>query len=311
MIIKPGTDRDNLMHNAYASDEALAVRQRTHDLYSSPKINFPEWVLNRIAWRGDEQVLDVGTGSGLYFEAIQSRIPNGRLIGADLSFGMVQRAAQQPLAAQVGLINSDVQALPFANHSFDVVLANHMLFHVPDINQALTELRRVLKPEGILIAATNARYNGNNDFNMGEFDNLIGRGCQGLGMRRSEIETLMERIHQSTGEFTIENGPSLLSHHFFAVQRSDLPGTLIFPEAQPAVDYVNSMRALREPFLPDTIPWSALILAIKSWLESRMTFSSYLAVPKLSGVLVATNGGGFALDYINRLHASEANTNGH
>ena len=304
MIIKPGTDRDNLMHNAYASDEALVVRQRTHDLYTSPRINFPEWVLNRIAWRGDEQVLDVGMGSGLYFEAIQARIPNGRLIGADLSLGMVQHAAHLSSASHVGLANTDVQALPFPDHFFDVVLANHMLYHIPNINQALTELRRVLKPEGLLIAATNARYNGNNDFNMGEFDNLIGRGCQGLGMRRSEIETLMETIHQSTGEFTLENAPGILSHHFFAVQRSDLPGTLIFPEAQPAVDYVNSMRALREPFLPASIPWSALILAIKSWLESRMTFSSYLAVPKLSGVLVATNRGGFVHDYAQRLYGA-------
>ena len=48
MIIKPGTDRDTLMHKAYASDEALVVRQRTHDLYSSPKVNFAEWVLKEI-----------------------------------------------------------------------------------------------------------------------------------------------------------------------------------------------------------------------------------------------------------------------
>ena len=306
MIIKPGTDRDTLMHKAYASDEALAVRQRTHDLYTNPKVNFQDWVLNRIVWRGDEQVLDVGTGPGMYFEAVQARIPNGRIVGADLSLGMIQRAAQQPGAAQIGLTNADVQMLPFADQTFDVVLASHMLSHVPDIDQALIELRRVLKPAGILIAATNARYNGTNDFNMGEFDNLIGRGCQGLGMRRSDIETLLENIHQSTGAFSLENGPSILSHHFFAVQRSDLPGTLIFPEAQPAVDYVNSLRALREPFLPASIPWSSLIQAIKSWLESRMTFSSYLAVPKLSGVLVATNGGGFAQDYINRLQTSEA-----
>lgn len=305
MITKPGTDRDNLMHNAYASDEPLAIRQRTHDLYSNPKVNFPDWVLDRIAWRGNETVLDVGMGSGLYFDNVQARIPSGRLIGADLSLGMIRRVGAQRPGAAVPLVNTDIQALPFPDHSFDVVMANHMLYHVPDIHRALAELQRVLKPNGLLIAAANARYNGNNDFNMGEFDNLIGRGCQALGVRRGDIEALMESIHQSTGTFTLENGTRLLAQYFTAVQRSDLPGTLIFPEAQPVIDYVNSMRALRESFLPPSITWSALMTSIKSWLESRMTFSSYLAVPKLSGVLVATNGGGFAADYLQRLRGSE------
>ena len=89
----PGTDRTILTQKAYATDEAYTTRKRTHDMYSIPKIDFPEWVLDRVTWRGDEIVLDIGCGPGSYFDVLSSRIPEGRLIAGDLSYGMVQKAA--------------------------------------------------------------------------------------------------------------------------------------------------------------------------------------------------------------------------
>src|SRR5262245_8237900 len=153
----PGTDRHILTHKAYATDEAYATRKRTHDMYSIPKIDFPEWVLDRVAWRGDEIVLDIGAGPGSYFDVLTARIPDGRLIAGDLSFGMVQKASQHPKADM--LLNGDAQTLPFPAGVFDVVLANHMLFHVPDIDKALFEIHRVLKPDGTVLAATNSQFN--------------------------------------------------------------------------------------------------------------------------------------------------------
>jgi SAM-dependent methyltransferase len=49
----------------------------------------------------------------------------------------------------------DVQALPFATDTFDVVIANHMLYHVPDPDDAVTELARVVRPDGVALVATN------------------------------------------------------------------------------------------------------------------------------------------------------------
>ena len=53
----------------------------------------------------------------------------------------------------------DAQALPFADGSFDSVIANHMLYHVPDRQKTYAEVRRVLKPEGRFYAATMSRDN--------------------------------------------------------------------------------------------------------------------------------------------------------
>src|SRR5437762_8525709 len=119
MTYFPGTDRDTLTQKVYVTDEMLAIRQRTHELYSVPKINFAEWVLDRITWRGDEQVLDIGAGPGTYFDLVKARIPNGHLVAGDLSLGMARKAGQRPEAGLV--VNSDTQSLPFPTGGFDVV----------------------------------------------------------------------------------------------------------------------------------------------------------------------------------------------
>ena len=71
------TDHHVITQRAYATDEHLAVRIRTHELYTRPEIDFPAWVLDKIPWRGDERVLDVGAGSGNYFDLVQARVPHG------------------------------------------------------------------------------------------------------------------------------------------------------------------------------------------------------------------------------------------
>src|SRR5579871_892322 len=108
MSQSPGTDRNVLTKKAYANDEMLAIRQRTHDLYSMPKLDYSSWVLDRIEWRGDELVLDIGTGPGTYFDPLLPRIPHGRLIAGDLSMGMARKAAHHA-GSKGQIFNGDAQ----------------------------------------------------------------------------------------------------------------------------------------------------------------------------------------------------------
>jgi SAM-dependent methyltransferase len=285
----PGTDRDILMHQAYATDEMLLVRQRTHELYSIPKINFAEWVLDRIVWQGNEHVLDVGSGPGTYFDLVRGHIPNGELVAGDLSYGMTRIAQQHPEAGQV--LNLDAQSLPFATASFDVVLANHMLYHIPDLDRALSEIRRVLRPTGCIIAATNSQ------FNLPEFEQLIRRTYGLLGAVGPDIQPMRPTAHN----FHLEDGAMKLSHHFYAVARFDLPGAFIFPAVQPAVDYINSTRAIREPQLPQRVSWDDFINVMGDQIQRLINHFGELIVNKLSGALIGTDGGAFARDYTERL----------
>ena len=79
---------------------------------------------------------------------------------SDFSPGMVGAAKESlsNLGAEFAFVVCDeIQEIPFGVHEFDVVIANHMLYHVPDRRMAFAEIRRVLKPGGRLYAAANGK----------------------------------------------------------------------------------------------------------------------------------------------------------
>jgi ubiquinone/menaquinone biosynthesis C-methylase UbiE len=289
----PLANRDILVNEAYATDENLAIRYQTHDLYSRPKIDFKRWVMEAINWRGDEWVLDIGSGSGSYFELVKECAPNGRHVAGDLSIGMVRQAHQNPQGEGFELANFNAQHLPFRDDTFDVVLANHMLYHVPEVETALAEISRVLKPIGCLIAATNSLDT------MPEIDTLARRACTLLGYPRQEFRT-------SHSSFALENGPVMLAHHFRAVARHDLPSAFHFPDVGPVIAYLNSMRALRASQLPGDLSWEEFMNVMEKQITRLIRHFGELQVHKLAGVLVATNGGGFAEQYLRQLDLSQA-----
>jgi SAM-dependent methyltransferase len=278
------TERDMLTKGAYATDEHLVVRYRTHELYSQPPIDFPKWVVDTLVWRGDERVLDAGSGPGLYFDLIRQRVPRGRLVAGDLSFGMVRQAR----TVHDAVLNLDAQDLPFADHTFDIVLANHMLYHVSDITHTLAEIRRVLRSDGCLIAATNSADT------MPEFDTLARRACTLLGYPK-------QRFRPSHVKFSLENGLVMLARHFRAVARYDLPSSFHFTEVEPVLAYLNSLQPLRSFELPEEVSWHDFMDVMEKQITRLIRHFGELQVHKLAGVLVGTNGGGFAARYLHQL----------
>jgi len=287
LIQHPGTDREVLTKLAYATDTDLATRQRIHREYSVPQTDLSRWVAARLNWRGNERVLDVGSGQGMYRQAIMARAPQGMYIAGDLSLGMV-RSLHSANASDLAL-NMDVQTLPFPDESFDVVMANHMLYHVPDIDKALNEIRRVLKPDGMLVAATNS------ELDQHEFDQIMRRVYTLSGAAPNEIDKALVHI---SAPFQLENGTRRLAQHFSAVVRFDLPGAFIFPNKQPVIEYFSSMRALLEPNLPAKVSWNDFINKLGEQVGRLIVhFGGELVVNKLVGVLIATESGGFIRQY--------------
>ncbi len=282
------TDHNVITQRAYATDEHLAVRIRMHAQFTRPEIDFPAWVLDKIPWRGDEHVLDVGAGSGNYFALASDRVPNGKIVAGDLSLGMAVRARQHPRAAQIPIMGLDAQYLPFADNSFDVVLANHMLYHMTSIRQALNEIVRVLRPGGCMVAATNS------EDTLEEFDTLARRACTLLGYPR-------QHFRQAHANFSLENGTGMLARHFRAVARYDIPSTLHFPTVDPVLEFLNSVRPLGVFQLPKDVAWDDFIEVIDKQIRRLIRRDGELRVHKLAGALIGTNGGGFADGYLVQL----------
>lgn len=121
-------------------------------------------LLALVPWRGDEQVLDVGTGRGLLLVGAAKRVPTGHVTGIDiwnaedLSGNSVENAYANAETAGVrsrtDIINADARAMPFEDASFDVVLSNLCLHNIPDLvgrRQSCQEIARVLRPGGMAV----------------------------------------------------------------------------------------------------------------------------------------------------------------
>lgn len=122
----------------------------------------------------------------------------------------------------------DAQSIPFDENTFDVVIANHMLYHVPDIDKALTEISRVLKPDGFFYATTV----GNN--NMKEIADILHDYDPAIDFAMNSI----------TSAFGLESGELQLSKHFKSVKLLRYEDSLHITESKPLVDYILSSQGI-------------------------------------------------------------------
>ena len=186
------------------------------------------------------RVLEVGCGWGELAEWL-ARDTAAQVVAVDLSERMVELARARGVDAQVG----DVQELPFADGSFDVAVAAWMLYHVPDLDRGISELARVLRPGGILVAVTNSRYH------LLELRELVGSG-------------------PSTLSFNRENGEELLGRQFARVRREDVDGRLEFAHRGEVEEYVRASIAM-SPFVAN------LPAAIEEPFFARRASSVFIA----------------------------------
>jgi arsenite methyltransferase len=128
------------------------------------KLRFRDKVLDRISWRGDELVLDVGCGHGLMLIGAAKKLRSGKAIGVDIwqtedQAGNSAEATWKNVHLEgvddrVELKDADARKLPFEDNAFDVVLSSWALHNIYDETgrkTALREIARVLKPGGRLV----------------------------------------------------------------------------------------------------------------------------------------------------------------
>jgi SAM-dependent methyltransferase len=158
-----GGDQAYLRDEQYRDASRLTDRANLHQRYGTAAEPWPEWVVRRIDLRAGARVLDVGCGPGTLWAQTGVPVPGDvALTLCDLSPGMVAEAVARADGASryafVGGHPADLQALPFEDHTYDRVVANHMLYHLPDPPRGVAELARVVRPNGLVVAATNGRH---------------------------------------------------------------------------------------------------------------------------------------------------------
>ena len=197
----------------YASEMGLLGRRMAYDYASGP--NPLELTFDAIAGIRPQRVLEVGCGPGELAERVQAELA-ADVVAVDISPRMVELAQMRGVDARLG----DVQELPFGAAEFDCVVAAWMLYHVPDVRQALAELARVLEPGGFLVAVTNY------------LDHL------------QEARELIRAPSRTFSVFSGENAEQQLRDVFESVERQEASGEIRFPTRESVVEYVRASQGL-------------------------------------------------------------------
>ena len=213
------------LSDQYRDSSRLDVRFRLHRDFSTSQQPFTRWVFDKLDFTATISILDIGCGPGYLWVENRERIhPEGEIALIDRSFGMLVEAHKnlQDIELKVRWINGDAQVLPLDGCAFDVVVANHMLYHVKDRPGVLAEISRVTKPEGRLYAATNGRAH------LLEIRELI---------ERFQINSSIWTHHNA---FSLENGEEQLRGFFERVSCVRFDDSLALTEVEPIIAYIQS-----------------------------------------------------------------------
>ena len=223
-----GSSNDSVAVKAqYAVPKGLDIRLTFHEKYSVNRQGYGEWLVSHYDIRDGMTVLEIGCGTGSIWIGHEEIVSGcGKLILTDLSEGMLE-AAEKNLGERENMEyrKADIQRLPFMDESFDVVIANSMLYHVPDIEKGLREVRRVLKKGGVFYCATYGEHNFTD--------------------RLAQWFKLGGENFKPNHNFTMQNGKEKLSRSFEAVIPVFYEDSLHVTETEDLVEYLQSLASFK------------------------------------------------------------------
>ncbi len=257
------TDPQYLKTDQYRDSTNLDARVVIHQRFSTNSYGWFQWIFDTLTTLPEQAaILELGCGPGYLWRNCVHRIPSGwRITLSDLSPGMVDAAWRNLVVTgrNFKFEQIDAQSIPYPDESFDAVIANHMLYHVPDRPKAIGEIRRVLKRGGHLIATTVGQYHL---YEMSEW------------LRCAHLEKSFEEFSRS---FTLENGLEQLKEFFSEVKVIRYEDNLQVTEVEPILAYIRS--SIRASELSEEA-----ILEIRNELEEELKEKGNIFIRKDSGL---------------------------
>ena len=226
-----GMNTSEKVNDLYVNKDTLSARVNLHDKYSVNKYGWFNWVFDQYGLMENIKILEFGCGTGNIWVERKKQLPkNMQMILTDISPLMIEKTKKnlgesKNITYQV----MDIQNTPFEENTFDVIIANHMLYHVPNIPMALSEVKRILKDNGIFYTTT------------------IGENS--LKELQDIYRSYQDRVKfQYTNEciFTLENGKEILEKYFSQVGQKVYIDSLEVTDVNDLMDYVVSYNKIPE-----------------------------------------------------------------
>lgn len=255
---------ENSMLNQYKNASNISARIQLHSMYSQNKIGWFPWIYSKLGIKKGMRILELGCGDGMLWKG-RKLLEGVNVTMTDVSDGMLRDARRN-----IGSDNKsfsyylcDCNALPFEKESFDMVIANHVLFYSDDVEKACEEIKRVLKKGGTLIAGT---YGSNH---MKEISQLV-------SLYDDRIALSSNHLYERFGK---DNGAEILNNIFSRVIWEEYEDSLYVTEAEPLISYVLSCHGNQNQYIVDSYS------EFKSFVKKKTEGGFYIT--KEAGIFVA------------------------
>lgn len=230
------TNAENSIRSQYQNASNISARINLHNLYSHNKNHWFNWLYDNYNIHSDMKILEIGCGSGaLWTQNINKIPPDINIYLSDTSQGMIRdtRRAIGPNDRRFFFDSFDCENIPYNNETFDLVIANHVLFYCKDIDSALTEIDRVLKKGGRFICSTYGNKH------MHEIDKLV-------KSFDSRINLSSNKLYE---KFGLNNGKSFLLNHFNSIEMILYEDYLEVDQAEPLIEYILSCHGNQNEYI--------------------------------------------------------------
>ncbi len=262
------TNMEHAVVEQYKTSVNINARIELHQRFSHNPVPWFSWIAGQIPFEQMERILEVGCGNGQLWQQVEPEILAKKDIHVtDISSGMVEDAAE--ILRKSGRTNlvfetQDCQKLSYESHLFDGVIANHVLFYVKDIYEALAEIRRVLKKGGMFYCSTYGREH------MKEITLLV----QEFDPRIALSDVALYEL------FGLENGQKILEKVFGQVEKVMYEDYLLVDEAEPLLAYIMSCHGNQGEILGNRQQ------EFKRFLQRKLREKGKIRISKMAGMFV-------------------------
>ncbi len=261
------TNMEKCLVEQYKDAANINIRIGLHKKYTKNPIGWFQWLYGIMEPLNGKNILELGCGNGELWIANREKIPqDARICLSDISKGMIRDAEERfkMVPGHVSFEVFDCRQIPKPEESYDAVAANHVLFYLTNLDAALSQVQRILRPEGVFYCSTYGRDH------MKEISRLVKEFDSRITLSEVNLYDV----------FGLENGEEILKKHFRSVEKKSFRDYLEVRDAGALMEYILSCHGNQQEYLSDRYD------EFREFLEKKMEKKGYIHITKQAGVFI-------------------------
>ncbi|OPJ60774.1 MerR family transcriptional regulator [Clostridium oryzae] len=265
------TNMEKTLIEQYKNSSNVNARIELHKNYSVNPVGWFQWIFSKLKLKPGMRILEIGCGNGELWKVNRSFIPKeASLTLSDISMGMLNDAKEnlKDIETDITFQQFDCHCIPAEDKSFDMIIANHVMFYLKDRDKALNEIKRVLKNSGSFYCSTYGKEH------MKEIEQLVKEFDSRIALSEVNLYDI----------FGLENGESELKNYFHEVSKYIYDDYLLVDNELPLLDYILSCHGNQHEYL------NSKYVEFKNFIIQKINKKNGLRITKMAGIFCCKKG---------------------